>query len=163
MSATADPLSALNPFQLWRSWWEAAGVSAPLSGDVTQGIDAAIVRSVGSQLGFVNITTPAAADPQLEKLITEQVASYGRQLGRLMDAVDVLTRHLDRTGLSAADGRALEQLESLRSEIEAVKARTAGARVAQLLAEVRALRKDPTTNATAIAQLRAELDGGTEQ
>src|SRR4051812_12036471 len=113
-SGTAVDFGRLDPLRLWNSWWGLFGARAPLSGDVSQDIDAAVVRSVGSQLGFINITAPAAADPQLEKVITEQVASYGRQLGRLMDAVDVLVRRLDRTALTADDDRALTELEQLR-------------------------------------------------
>ena len=107
-STTAD-VRRLDPMRLWSSWWESFGARAPLSGNVTQDFDAAVVRTVGSQLGFVNVTAPAAADPQLEKQITEQVASYGRQLGRLMDAVDVLVRRLDRTALTADDDHALDR------------------------------------------------------
>ena len=155
-STTADA-RRLDPMRLWSSWWESFGARAPLSGNVAQDFDAAVVRTVGSQLGFINVTAPAAADPQLEKQITEQVASYGRQLGRLMDAVDVLVRRLDRTALTADDDHALTELEQLRAEIEAVKARSASARANQLLNEIRSLRKDPVTNAAIIAQLRAEL------
>jgi hypothetical protein len=83
---------------------------APLSGDVTQAIDTSLIRSFGEQLGFININTTGAGDAQLERRIVEQVASYGRQLGGVLDAVGVLIRHDIAGELPPEDRRALERL-----------------------------------------------------
>jgi hypothetical protein len=60
------------------------GLRAPLSGDVTQDI----APSIGGQLGLLNINATRSCDPELEQRIITEVASYGRQLGWLVEAVD---------------------------------------------------------------------------
>jgi hypothetical protein len=91
------------PRRLWESWWQLLGLHAPLSGDVTQAIDTAAVRAVGSQLGFININERASGDPDLERRIVENVASYGRQLSQLLAAVGVLIEHRDGESLDGDD------------------------------------------------------------
>jgi hypothetical protein len=120
-----------------------------LSGDVTQAIDTSFIRITGSSAG----------DPALERQIVEQVASYGRQLGRVLDALDVLIRHTDEAALSSGDRRALDELQSLRAEIEAAKARAAASQVDGVVADIRALRRDPDANAAALSRIQAALAG----
>jgi hypothetical protein len=145
---------------LWEAWLRPWGLRAPLSGDVSQDIETSLIRSFGEQLGFININASQAGDPELERRIVEQVASYGRQLGRVLDALDVLIRHGAPRELSAQDQRKLEELRALREEVEAVKARAAAARIDRLVGAVRALRSDPDANRDALGRLRDALDGG---
>src|ERR687885_737686 len=91
-----------DPAAWWAAWLRTWGLRAPLSGDVSQDIDASLVRSVGDQLGFININAARSPDPGLERHIITEVASYGRQLGRILDALDVLVRHGRPEGLSGA-------------------------------------------------------------
>ena len=107
--------------QVARSWWELFGLRAPWSGDVTQPIDTSLLRASGSQLGFININEQAAGNAGLEQRIVTQEASYGRQLGRLMDAVAVLMRHTDLEALSPSERAPLDALLQLRGRIDAVK------------------------------------------
>ena len=151
---TVDP-DDFQPAELWRRWWQLFGLRAPLSGDVTQ--DIAPVLS--SQLGFINITQTRSKDPDLERRIITEVASYGRQLGRLMEAVDVLVRRQDRAGLSEEDQDALDDLQKLAGEIEAVKQRAAVERVERVVADVRELAKDPEANRNALQRVRDALGG----
>ena len=150
----------LDPTALWRSWWRGLGLQAPLSGDVTQAFDATLVRSVADQLGFVNINTSRAGDPELERRITEQVASYGRQLGQILDAVDVLIRRDQRDQLAPEDERALTRLQELRADVEAVKERAAAERVDRIVADVRTLRRQPEANQQALERIRVALEQG---
>lgn len=143
---------------LWQAWLRALGLRAPLSGDVTQAIDTSFVRSFGEQLGFININTTRAGDAQLERRIVEQVASYGRQLGRVLDALDVLIRHDRRDKLGPDDQRALDELRTLRDEIEATKECSAREQVDRLVAEIRALRRHPEANRAALRRLREALE-----
>jgi len=148
-----------DPADAWKAWWGSFGLRAPLSGDVTQSIDAGFVRTMADQLGFININTSRAGDPELGRRITEQVASYGRQLGKILDALDVPIRADSRPDLRRKDDQAkLEELQSLRAEVEAVKARTAADRLDQLVSDVRALRADPDANAEALRRLHEALD-----
>jgi hypothetical protein len=165
------PFWPWDPAGLWRAWWptlpassplpaNAAGARGPLSGDVTQAFEASWFRSLGDQLGFININTARAGDPELERRITEQVASYGRQLGRVLDALDVLIRRQDRSDLSEDARRALDQLQEMRGEIEAMKATAAADKVDRLVAGVRELRRDPDANRDSLRRLREALDEG---
>jgi len=74
---------------------------SPFSGDVTQSILpwTFFSRFLG-QIGFININNAKTPDPGLETTIVEEVGSYGRQIGRIADALDVLVGTLDRSKLS---------------------------------------------------------------
>jgi hypothetical protein len=141
------------PAQLWQRWWRLFGLRAPLSGDVTQDI----APSLSSQLGFININQTRAKDPDLEHRIITEVASYGRQLGRLMEAVEVLARHQDRATLTEQDQDALDDLHELAVEIEALKQRAVVERVDRIVADVRELSKEPDSNRDALQRIRDAL------
>lgn len=135
----------VNPMDVWGEWLRAWGIRAPLSGDVTQDIETSLVR----------ISLPAAGDPALERRIVEDVASYGRQLGRVLDVVDVLVRRALPAELSAEDQGALKALEALRRDIEAARTRAAADRVDRLVADIERLRRDGDDSA--LRRLRAAL------
>jgi len=147
-----------DPASLWRAWWGALGLRAPLSGDVTQAIDTSLVRGIGNQLGFINIDTTAAGDPAVERRIVEEVASYGRQLGRLLDAVDVLIRRDTRGTLAPDDRRAIDELQTMRAEIDATKQRSAADHVDRLVSQIRTLRADPEANRAALRRIEDALE-----
>jgi hypothetical protein len=165
---TADPVPAADPrgqrstelVNLWQTWWRRFGLRAPLSGDVVQDlVDPSLLRDQ-AQLGFLNINATRAGDPALEQRIITEVASYGRQLGRLIDAVGVLARHQERGGLTFDDQHALDQLQDLAEQIAATKTRAAAERIDHIVADVRALRADPETNHDALRRLREALADG---
>jgi hypothetical protein len=142
-----------HPLTPWQAWLSMFGIRSPLSGDVTQDI----APSIGGQLGLLNINATRSGDPGLEQRIITQVASYGRQLGRLVEAVDVLARRQSRRGLGEADIRALDQLHDLAERIAAVKEQEALEQVDRIVSEVRALSRDPQANAEAIRRVREAL------
>lgn len=83
----------------------------PLGGDVTQWIRTTWIKALSDQTGFININNVRAGDPEVERRIIEDVASYGRQLGRIMEALDVVIGHLrlgERTDVTAEERRALQ-------------------------------------------------------
>jgi len=141
---------------------------SPLSGDVTQAINpwAWFTRVVGTQLGFINIRQVTSADPELEQRIVENVAGYGRQLGRITDALQAVLAATDRSQLSASQRCSVEAFEAMADEIETAKARWRGGPPAPdtLDAAVEALqllrRTDPERFAAEAARLRAVLDAG---
>lgn len=96
----------------------------PLSGDVTQAINPWnwMLNSVGSQFGLVNINLGKSADPPLEEQILEEVGSYGRQLGRIGDVLDVLLKHVKLDDLSDDEKKKVWAFESQLAEIERLKA-----------------------------------------
>ncbi len=141
------------PLTPWQAWLSMFGIRAPLSGDVSQDI----TSSIGGQLGLLNINATRSGDPGLEQRIITQVASYGRQLGWLLEAVDVLAQRQSRHGLSEADIRALDQLHELAERIAAVKEQEALDQVDRIVADVQALSRDPQANVEAIRRVREAL------
>jgi hypothetical protein len=65
-------------------------------------------------------------DAGLEKAIVERVASYGRQLGRITEALAVLVRIARGGKRNTGDDKALDAFVALAAEIEAAKARYTG-------------------------------------
>jgi len=107
-------------FQLPISW------NLPLSGNVKQSILpwTFLFNPVGSQFGLFNINLGQSSDPALEEEILSDVAGYGKQLGRIEDALVVLLNRLDLSSLSVEDRKALEEFRSMTSEIDKVKKRS---------------------------------------
>ena len=112
-----------------------------------------IAPSGGSLAGAVGIR-PQAGDGRLEQQIHEQIASYGRQLGLLTEAVLGLAGS-EQVGPEHA-GRSLARLEEIRAEVEALKtqqdtqlARDAAAVLEQLAA------RDPAALAALVRRFGA--------
>lgn len=97
----------------------------PLSGDVTQTINPWnwFFRFAGGQFGLVNINLGKSADPELEQEILEDVGSYGRQLGRIGEALEVLLRHVPEENLDAKEREALEDFRLQMAQVKRLKAR----------------------------------------
>jgi hypothetical protein len=95
----------------------------PLSGDVVQTISpwTAFMSPIGSQFGLVNITLGQSSEPAVEADALSDVASYGKQLGRIGDALIVLLAHFPRTGLSKEETDAIDDLEEMLRRIADVK------------------------------------------
>lgn len=100
----------------------------PLSGDVTQTINpwTMLFNPVGSQVGLININVGQSSNPAAEAALLDEVGSYGKQLGRIGDALAVLLKHFKPEGkLSAADAEALKALSRMLEDIDHVKGRFA--------------------------------------
>ena len=99
-------------------------VNLPLSGAVTQTINpwTAYLTAMGSQIGLVNINMGTSSNPDVEKDVLTNVASYGKQLGRIGEALIVLLRHLPATAkLDHDEQRAIDDLKRMLGEIANVK------------------------------------------
>jgi hypothetical protein len=105
-------------------------VMLPLSGDVSQVINpwTLWLKYLNQQMGFININNIESGDPETEKMIIEQVAGYGRQLGWILEAVDLLAEKLTAKhalgDLSDGEEKTLWRLSDLRSRIEDLKSRS---------------------------------------
>jgi hypothetical protein len=80
----------------------------------------------GAQLGLVNINLGQTPHPEIEQKVLDEVGSYGRQLGRIGDALEVLIDHFDRDGLGAREKDALAILKGQLAEVRKVKQRERG-------------------------------------
>ena len=89
----------------------------PLSGNVTQTIN---------PWNWVfnptfNVSLGTSSDPEAEQRILEDVGSYGKQLGRIGDALRVLLAHVKLQGLSQAEDDAIKQLIGQLDSVDRTK------------------------------------------
>jgi hypothetical protein len=98
----------------------------PLSGNVTQSINpwTWFFNPVGSQVGLINIDLGQSSNPAIEEEILTDVASYGKQLGRIEDALLVLLAHFrPERPLTAKEEAAIGDFKVIVGEIATVKAK----------------------------------------
>jgi hypothetical protein len=103
----------------------------PLSGNVTQSINpwTMLFNPVGSQFGLVNIELGNSSHPEVEQEVLIEVASYGKQIGRIEDALMVLLDHFNpKRPLTDPEQRAIDELRSLAAQVQQVKQRLAPAK-----------------------------------
>ena len=94
----------------------------PLSGDVNQAIWTAFMSPFNNQFGLINISLGTSSAPAVETQVLNEVGSYGRQLGRLGDAVSVLIKHFHpATPLTEPENEALVALKLMLDEIADIK------------------------------------------
>ena len=74
-----------------------------------------------SQIGFINIGNMSSGDRDLEKSIIREVGSYGRQLGRITEALQAVCSHLDRTDWTSDEQQAVKDFTCMADEIKAHK------------------------------------------
>ncbi|WOJ89672.1 hypothetical protein RZS28_18120 [Methylocapsa polymorpha] len=100
----------------------------PLSGDVSQSFGwwTGFLNSIGNQFSLISLNLGKSSDPKVEEDILSDVASYGKQLGRIEDALGVLIEHFkpDRA-LTPAEKKAIHDLKRLLEDIDDVKKRSA--------------------------------------
>ena len=77
----------------------------------------------GAQFGFINIDLGQTPHPEAEQAILDEVGSYGRQLGRIGDALEVLLKHVKLEDLSRAEQDALDILQGQLAAVRGVKQR----------------------------------------
>jgi hypothetical protein len=89
-----------------------SNVNLPLSGAVTQ--------TFAPWIGQLTINVGESSNPDIEKDALS-VASYGKQLGRIGDALIVLLKNLPLKDLSADEEKAIVDLKCMLHEIANVK------------------------------------------
>jgi len=98
----------------------------PLSGNVTQSINpwTMLFNPVGSQVGLVNIDLGQSSQPEVEQEVLTDVASYGKQIGRIEEALIVLLDHFNPSRpLTDQEQQAIGDLRELVSQVEKIKQR----------------------------------------
>ena len=80
----------------------------------------------GAQFGFINIELGQTPHPEVEQAILDEVGSYGRQLGRIGDALEVLLKNVELKKLSKTEKDALAVFEGQLAQVRQVKRRTLG-------------------------------------
>jgi heterodisulfide reductase subunit C len=77
----------------------------------------------GAQIGLVNIDLGQTPNPQAERAILNEVGSYGRQIGRIGDALEVILNHVVLDNLSPTEKDAIDILRGQLAQVREVKAR----------------------------------------
>ena len=97
-------------------------VEFPLSGPVVQTFNFAWPMP---QWGWPQptINLGRSAKPELELEILKDAGSYGRQLGRIGDALIVLLKHVKLDDLDAEEAKAIRDLKIMLDTVADVKAR----------------------------------------
>lgn len=115
----------LAPLMLNAADPDATGGSAPFAGGVSQTINpwSWMAKVMGNQFSFFTVNLGRSSAPEVEAEILQNVGSYGRQLGRLSDVVEVLARRLPRDELTEDDRIALDDFAAQMREIKRIKAR----------------------------------------
>jgi hypothetical protein len=96
----------------------------PLSGDVVQSINpwTALLSPIGSQVGLININLGQSSAPDVEQEVLSDVGTYGKQLGRIGDALIVLMAHFHpRQPLTAEETKSLDALKEMLQQVADVK------------------------------------------
>jgi hypothetical protein len=96
----------------------------PLSGDVVQAINpwTAFMSPIGSQIGLFSVTIGQSSEPAVEAEVLSSVASYGKQLGRIGDALIVLLAHFHpTTPLTNEETAAIDDLKEMLKQIADIK------------------------------------------
>ena len=105
----------------------------PLSGNVDQTINpwTWFFRGI-SQFGLININLGQSSDPDLEQSILDEVGSYGRQIGQISDALDVLLRHVPLADLKKRDRDALTDFRLQLEQVNRLKEKREKKRLPQV-------------------------------
>jgi hypothetical protein len=132
--------------ELWtRAWFPWASGLAP--SDLTQPINP------GWTFGNVVVNEHNSTAPQTEQAIVAEV-SYGRQIGKLLDAVYALSKAQP----DAKTNPAFKDIAALHAKVERIKVEAAKRRIDQFRRDLELLKTtDKTAYDEAVAALRADL------
>ena len=118
-------------------------------------------NSGNPQIGFINISAAASAKPDVEKYVIENVATYGRQLGRISDVLDFALKQLGADKWKDEQADALNDFRTMKVEIDAVKSNRlppTESNVSDLIAGIKALKDSNREEYERIcAELKSQL------
>jgi hypothetical protein len=103
-----------------------------------QAINPLTFNQQGAQFGFINLDLGAAGESDLERKLLDQVGSYGRQLGRIGDALEVILKHVKLGELKPEEQDALDILKGQLASVRRVKADRRGSGAHDASRETRA-------------------------
>ena len=130
--ATSDQDQA--PWWAW-PWSVVASGRAPWFGVVPQSLNQPI--NPAWSFGNVIVNTTNSSAPDVEREIVNQ-HSYGRQIGRLMDAVEVLSEAVP----NVAKDKRIKQFRAFVAEVEEIKKEMAPLRLEQMRRELEWLKSN---------------------
>ena len=93
----------------------------PLSGDVVQSINPFTAFMTGGQFGLVNINLGQSSEPKVEEEVLSDIATYGKQLGRIGAAIVLIEHFHPRKPLTTDETKAIDALKAMLDKIADVK------------------------------------------
>ena len=96
----------------------------PLSGDVVQNISpfTAFMSPIGSQFGLINITLGQSSAPEVESEVLSDVGTYGKQIGKIGDALLALIDRMPKD-LGLDRDPAIIELKKMLDQTATIKER----------------------------------------
>jgi hypothetical protein len=134
------PWAGIDPAAWMRSWWTTFGL-AP------QNLTQPILPGWAITINGIN-----SSAPQTEVEVVQR-HSYGRQLGRMADALQAL---IEQRGEAASSDPRFTEFATMKQEIDEIKLDAAATRIEQLRADLAALK---ATRPTEYRRLRDALRG----
>ena len=106
----------------------ATGGTGPFSGGVAQNILPWnwFANLVGNRFSWFTVNLGRSSAPEVEADILENVGSYGRQLGRISEVLEVLVARLPRESLTENERAAVEDFSAQMREIKRIKDKRRG-------------------------------------
>jgi hypothetical protein len=147
--ATADSKSPYSPLWWWPSLWGGQGWNSPGVALAPQSLSQPI--QPGWTFGNVIVTENNSGSPDTERDIVAQ-ESYGRQLGRVTDAVAAL---IEERPKQLPRPKALDDLLALRDKIEKIKSRSAASRLDRIESDLARLKAERPEDYRRIASAMA--------
>ena len=135
-SGTEDSTS-----QAWPNWWWPGWMMGAMKASATALAPQSLVQPIlpGWTFGnLINVTETNSSSPETERDIVAR-ESYGRQLGRVIDALEALIKDRPKDAPGSA---ALDELLSLSSRIKEIKAQSLASRVKRVEADLARLKKE---------------------
>jgi hypothetical protein len=101
----------------------ASGGAGPFSGGVAQNILPWnwFNNFTGNRFSWFTVNLGRSSAPDVEAEILDEVGSYGRQLGRIGDVLEVLVNKLPRESLNETERAAVEDFSAQMREIKRIK------------------------------------------
>jgi hypothetical protein len=128
------------------AWWTWTVPPWPWTSVAPQRLD----QQINPGWSLVNVTYNNSSAPAIERDVLQQ-HSYGRQIGRLMDAISML---VERLPASAKDDPRIEDFKALADDVARIKKNARLPRLERLQKDIEALREE---DPEAYAQLQASL------
>jgi hypothetical protein len=113
----------------------------------------ALAQTINPWSAVVNINSNNSTAPDTEQSVVAR-HSYGRQLGRLMDAVGLLVDDLQSRRVAVSRDERIADFRRLQADIDDIKSKAAERRLAGIAADLELLQR---TNEPAYHQLKAHL------
>ena len=106
----------------------ASGGTGPFSGGVAQNILPWnwFNNFTGNKFSWFTVNLGRSSAPEVEADILENVGSYGRQLGRISEVLEVLVNKLPRDTLTDDERAAVEDFSAQMREIKRIKEKRRG-------------------------------------